>query len=312
MARGLNIAFAGTPEAAALILRRLLEDGAHQVIHVFTQPDRPAGRGRRLYPGPVKQVAEAANIPLSQPQTAADLQAENVLARADVLAVAAFGLLLPEAVIHRPRHGSVNVHFSLLPRWRGAAPVQRAIEAGDEQSGVTIMQMDAGLDTGAILLQQSCPIHSDDTAGSLQARLADLGVGCLQRVLDRLGTESLRPVPQDERLATYATKVDKREAEIDWTQPAALIERRIRAFNPSPVAHTTLDGQSMRIWAARVLETPRGDHRPGDIAACTAEGLDVASGDRLLRIELLQLPGKNIVSAREFYHGHPRFRKQSY
>jgi methionyl-tRNA formyltransferase len=312
VARGLNIAFAGTPDPAAVILRRLLEDGTHRIIHVFTQPDRPAGRGRRPRPGPVKQAADAAGLPLSQPQTAAELQAGNILAGADVLAVVAFGLLLPEVVIHRPRYGSVNVHFSLLPRWRGAAPVQRAIEAGDDQSGVTIMQMDAGLDTGAVLLQQSCPIHPDDTAGSLQDRLAGLGGDCLLKALDQLGTASLVPVPQDERLATYAAKVDKREAEIDWTQPAALIERRIRAFNPSPVARTSLYEQPMRIWAARVLETPRGDRRPGDIAACTTAGLDVAAGDRLLRIEALQLPGKKKVSAREFYHGHPRFHKQSY
>lgn len=311
MARGLNIAFAGTPEPAAVILRRLLEDGPHRVTHVFTQPDRPAGRGRRPRPGPVKQLAEAAGIPLSQPRTGADLQAGRALAEADVLAVAAFGLLLPEAVIDRPRYGSVNVHFSLLPRWRGAAPVQRAIEAGDEQSGVSIMQMDAGLDTGAVLLQESCPIRPDDTAGSLQDRLAHLGGDCLLRALDLLGTSSLVPVPQDERLATYAAKVDKGEAEIDWTLPAVLIERKIRAFNPSPVAHTTLEGQPMRIWAARVLEAAGADRRPGTIDACTAAGLDVVTGDRLLRIESLQLPGKKTVSAREFYHGHPRFHKQS-
>lgn len=307
MAQALNIAFAGTPELAAVVLRILIESGRHAVMQIYTQPDRPAGRGRQPQPSPVKQLGLAAGIPVFQPGTAAALQGHPALAKADVLAVAAFGLILPESVIHAARCGAVNVHTSLLPRWRGAAPIQRAIEAGDAETGITIMQMDAGLDTGPILLQRGCPIHPDDTAGNLHDRLATLGGECLLEVLDRIAAGSLRPVPQDDSRATRAPKISKAEAEIDWSLPAAVIERRIRAFNPAPVAHTTLNGQPMRIWRARVLEASRSGQEPGQVAACTESGLDVTTGDRLLRVESLQLPGKKAITAREFHHGHPRF-----
>jgi len=305
----LTIAYAGTPELAAVILRTLLQDGRHRILQIYTQPDRRAGRGRKLQPGPVKRLAEDAGIPVFQPRSGQELQVHPALAAVDVLAVAAFGLILPESVIRAPRHGAVNVHTSLLPRWRGAAPIQRAIEAGDELTGITIMQMDAGLDTGDILLQQSCPIHPEDTAGSLQERLAALGGECLLRALDQIAAGEVQPVPQDEAGACYAYKISKAEAEIDWTLPAAVIERRIRAFNPAPVAHTTVAGQSMRIWRARVLEDTRGDRAPGEVVACTPAGLDVATGTGVLRIESLQLPGKKMISAADFHRGYPRFHK---
>jgi methionyl-tRNA formyltransferase len=306
---GLDIAFAGTPELAAVILGRLLDDARHRVVHIYTQPDRRAGRGRRSRPGPVKRLAESAGIPLTQPASAADLAGHPALDQADVLVVVAFGLILPEAVIDRPKYGSVNVHFSLLPRWRGAAPMQRVIEAGDPVTGISIIQMDAGLDTGDILLQRACPVEPGDTAASLQDRLVALGADCLLQALDQIGSGHIEPVPQNERQATYAAKVSKAEAEIDWSQPAAVIERRVRAFNPAPVAHTTLKGQAMRIWRARVLEQGCADHPPGQLVACTEEGLDVATADYLLRIESLQLPGRKIIGAAEFYHGNPRFRQ---
>lgn len=311
MAQGLDIAFAGTPEIAAVILGRLLDDARHTIVHIFTQPDRRAGRGRRSQPGPVKRLGESVGIPLTQPATAAELVGHPALDQADVLVVVAFGLILPEAVINRPKHGSVNVHFSLLPRWRGAAPIQRAIEAGDPVTGISIIQMDAGLDTGDILLQRACPVDPGDTAASLQERLVALAANCLPQMLDQIGSGHVEPVPQNELQATYAAKVSKAEAEIDWSQPAAVIERRVRAFNPAPVAHTTLNGQAMRILRARVLDQDSAGQPPGQLVACTEEGLDVATTDHLLRIESLQLPGRKIISAREFYHGNPRFRQQS-
>jgi methionyl-tRNA formyltransferase len=311
VARGLDIAFAGTPEIAAVILGRLLDDARHTIVHIFTQPDRRAGRGRRSRPGPVKRLGESAGIPLTQPATAAELVGHPALDQADVLVVVAFGLILPEAVIDRPKYGSVNVHFSLLPRWRGAAPIQRAIEAGDPVTGISIIQMDAGLDTGDILLQRACPVDPGDTAASLQERLVALAANCLPQMLDQIGSGHVEPVPQNEIQATYAAKVSKAEAEIDWSQPATVIERQVRAFNPAPVAHTTLNGQAMRILRARVLDQDSAGQPPGQLVACTEEGLDVATTDHLLRIESLQLPGRKIISAREFYHGNPRFRKQS-
>ncbi len=306
METGLRLAFAGTPDLAAVILARLLEDGRHRVGHVFTQPDRRAGRGRRPVTGPVKALAQQHGLPVSQPHTGSEMENHPALAEAEVLAVAAFGLILPEEVIKLPRYGSVNVHTSLLPRWRGAAPIQRAIEAGDSVTGITIMQMAAGLDRGDILLQQECPIAADDTAGTLHDRLAGLGADCLLEVLDRLAAGRLTSTPQDDSRATYAPKISKAEAEIDWSQPAAVIERKVRAFNPTPVAHTRLNGQAMRIWQARALPGDAGAE-PGTPVAHSADGLDVATGDGLLRILQLQLPGRKVIAAREFYNGHPRF-----
>lgn len=309
MTDSLTIAYAGTPELAAVVLRALLEDGRHRILQIYTRPDRRAGRGRRRQPSPVKRLGEAAGLPVFQPESARDLRGHPALAAADMLAVAAFGLILPEAVIHAPRHGAVNVHTSLLPRWRGAAPIQRAIEAGDAVTGISIMQMDTGLDTGDILLQQTCPVRPDDTAGSLEERLAVLGGECLLRALDQIAAGKAHPVPQDETRACYARKISKAEAAIDWSRPATVLERRIRAFNPAPVAHTTLHGISMRIWRARVLEDDHSNYGPGEIVAFTETGLDVATGAGVLRIESLQLPGKKIISAADFHRGYPRFRK---
>jgi methionyl-tRNA formyltransferase len=303
---GLRLAYAGTPELAAVILARLLDDGRHPVEHVFTQPDRRAGRGRKPVTGPVKALALERGLAVSQPRTAAQLDRHPALAEADLLVVVAYGLILSETTISRPRYGSVNVHTSLLPRWRGAAPIQRAIEAGDERTGITIMQMDAGLDTGPVLLQRECPISPDDTAATLHDRLALLGGDCLLEALDALAAGRLSPHPQDEGRATYAAKISKAEAEIDWSRPAAEIERRIRAFNPEPVAHTRLNGQPMRVWRATQRPGPAGAE-PGRVVGFTPAGLDVATGSGVLRILDLQLPGKRPVNAAEFHRGHPRF-----
>lgn len=306
MSQGMRIAFAGTPELAAVILGRLLDEGAHTIRHVFTQPDRPAGRGRKITASPVKSLAEKHGLPVSQPQTAAELETHPALADSDVLVVAAFGLILPETAMGMPHYGSVNVHTSLLPRWRGAAPIQRAIEAGDRETGITIMQMDAGLDTGPILLQKPCPIHADDTAGTLHDRLAVLGADCLLEALDRIAAGDPHPVPQDERQATYARKISKAEAAIDWSRPAIEIERKIRAFNPVPVAHSVILDRDIRIWRARALPGDDGS-TPGTVTRYSPEGLDMAAGKGRLRILELQLPGKKPTGIREFYSGHPDF-----
>lgn len=306
MNSGLRIAFAGTPALAATILARLLEDGRHTIGPVFTQPDRPAGRGRKPAASPVKRLALDHGLSLFQPRDAEQLESQPELADCDVLVVAAFGLILTEKALNTTRLGSVNVHTSLLPRWRGAAPIQRAIEAGDNETGITIMQMEAGLDSGPVLLQQSCPIHPDDTAGSLHERLAVLGADCLLETLDRMAAGQLQPAPQDHNRATYAAKVHKAEAMIDWSRPAEEIERKIRAFNPAPVARTEIAGRELRIWRAGIL-TAEAEAPPGTVTGFSPQGLDIATGTKPLRLLEIQLPGKKVTAIREFYHGHPGF-----
>lgn len=298
---GLKILFAGTPEFAARHLEALLSSH-HEVVAVYTQPDRPAGRGKKLTPSAVKALALQHNITVYQPPSLKNAEAQQELANcgADVMVVVAYGLLLPKAVLETPRLGCLNVHGSILPRWRGAAPIQRAIEAGDTISGVTIMQMDEGLDTGAMLLKSECPIVDTDTSADLHDRLAELGPPALLETLNNLG--QLVPEPQNNEQANYARKIEKAEAEIDWRAPAIEIQRRIRAFNPFPICYTTLPNKErLRIHTAQFLDIAG---EPGTVISADKHQLVVACGEGALAITHLQLPGKKIMSAAEFANGH--------
>ncbi len=299
----LRILFAGTPDFSVPPLRALLES-EHQVVGVYTQPDRPAGRGRKLQPSPVKQVAQEAGVPVHQPVTLRQAEAvETIAALApDLMVVVAYGLILPPEVLAIPRLGCVNIHASLLPRWRGAAPIQRAIEAGDRVTGVSIMQMDEGLDTGPVYLMRETPIEREDTAATLHDRLARLGAEALMEALPGIAAGTLQPKPQDESGATYAPKLEKKEAFIDWTQPAWRIERKVQAFNPWPVAQTRYEQANLRIWEAHAIEGMAA--APGTVMAAGREGVDVATGDGLLRITRLQMPGKKPVTAQDFINAH--------
>ena len=308
MATGLKILFAGTPEFAASSLAGLL-DSEHEVLAVYTQPDRPAGRGRKLSASPVKALALAHGLPVLQPASLRDEEAQRELAawNADVLVVVAYGLILPEPVLATPRLGCVNVHASLLPRWRGAAPIQRAILAGDAETGVTIMQMDKGLDTGDMLRVVCCPIEPTDTAGILHDRLAELGAQALLHTLAALARGDVRAEPQDDAQACYAEKLQKAEAQIDWQQSAEQLSRTVRAFNPWPVAFTRFDDKNLRIWFAIVLPADSGldtAAAPGTVLAESRDGIDVATGDGGLRIQQLQMPGGKVLSAEQFLNAH--------
>ena len=302
----MRIAFAGTPDFARIALARLHAAG-HRVALVLTQPDRPAGRGMKLTPSPVKQFALANGLPLAQPRglrldgkfadDAAAARAALEQARPEAIVVAAYGLILPRWVLDLPRLGCLNIHASLLPRWRGAAPIQRAIEAGDAQTGITVMQMDAGLDTGDMLLAQSVAIGAGDTAATLHDRLAPLGAELVVEALDRAAQGTLQPRPQPAIGATYAAKIDKREAAIDWTVPAPVLERRLRAFDPFPGATSALGGEAVKFWRARVVE---GRGRPGEILAATDAGIVVACGEGALGVLELQPPGGRRLTAGQF------------
>jgi methionyl-tRNA formyltransferase len=297
----LRIIFAGTPEFAATHLQALI-DSEHQLIGVYTQPDRPAGRGKKLQASPVKHLAEAAAIPVYQPASLRDAGAQQALAQlhADLLVVVAYGLILPQAVLDTPRLGCLNVHASLLPRWRGAAPIQRAIQAGDRETGITIMQMDAGLDTGAMLATATCEIDRQTTAASLHDRLAELGPPLLLQVLADLEACQRQAQPQDDQLATYADKILKSEAELDWRQSAQTLDRAIRAFNPFPVCFSKLGGERVKVWRAR----PDGSGSDPAVAAGTIlradrEGILVSCGDGRLLVQQLQLPGGKQLAAEQ-------------
>lgn len=297
----MNILFAGTPEFAVAPLRALLASG-HKVLGVYTQPDRPAGRGRVLTPSPVKAAALEANIPVYQPlnfkQEVDRLQLAAL--KPDLMVVVAYGLLLPQAVLDIPRLGCINIHASLLPRWRGAAPIQRALAAGDAQTGICIMQMEAGLDTGPVHLVRSLAIDDADTAQSLQERLAQLGADALIEALPLLEHPDHHPIPQDDSLACYAQKLRKEEAWLDWTQDAKSLERLIRAFNPWPIAQGLYQSQPLRIWQARVLENATTAAAPGTLISSGPEGIDVATGSGVLRLLHLQLPGKKAMAVADF------------
>jgi len=307
MSPDLKLAYAGTPELAAIILKKLIDANLYTIARVYTQPDKPTGRGRKLQKGAVKILAESRHLPLQQPTQPEDIDRDSALADVDILVVAAYGMLLPESILNRPRLGCINVHTSLLPRWRGAAPIQRAIQAGDIETGITIMQMDSGLDTGNILLQKQIPIASNETAGSLHDRLAIMGGDVLLDALTRIGNGTLQGQPQENAKASYAHKISKAEAEIDWYLPAETIERTVRAFNPFPIAHTNLNDMHMRIWEVEVLNIENNGLRPGTVVASSTSGIDVVSADHLIRIHKLQLPGKKMVTASEFHNGHQHF-----
>ncbi|MBB5321791.1 methionyl-tRNA formyltransferase [Marinobacter oulmenensis] len=299
----MRVVFAGTPDFAATALKTLIEAG-HHLVGVYTQPDRPAGRGRKLLPSPVKQVALETDIPVFQPESLKTPEAQQQLAdlKPDVMVVAAYGLILPAAVLDIPGLGCLNIHASLLPRWRGAAPIQRAIAAGDEETGITIMQMDEGLDTGAMLLRVATPIEADDTGGSLHDRLATMGGEAIIEALAGLVEGQLVAEPQDEAEACYARKLSKEEGHLDWQRPAAELERLIRAFNPWPGTYTELDGERVRIHGARALPD-NSDQPAGTVLRRERDGIDVACGTGTLRIERVQLPGTRAQSVSDLING---------
>lgn len=285
----MRIVFAGTPDFAARHLQALLETD-HEIVAVYTQPDRPAGRGQKLVASPVKQLAVEQGIPVHQPVRLKDADAQATLASLtpDLLIVVAYGLILPQAVLDIPRLGCINSHASLLPRWRGAAPIQRAIEAGDANTGVTVMQMEAGLDTGPMLLKVETPINDHDTGASLHDRLAALGSQAVVNAVSRIAQTGLQGEVQDDARATYAHKLDKSESLLDWRRPAIELDRRIRAFFPWPGCHTTLDGAAVKVLEASVGV---GSGQPGQILEASREGLTVACGDGALILTRLQLAG---------------------
>ncbi|WP_220266735.1 methionyl-tRNA formyltransferase [Enterobacter sp. Colony194] len=307
MSDSLRIIFAGTPDFAARHLDALLAAN-YNVVGVFTQPDRPAGRGKKLMPSPVKVVAQEHGLPVFQPASLRPAENQQLIAdlNADIMAVVAYGLILPKAVLEMPRLGCINVHGSLLPRWRGAAPIQRSLWAGDDETGVTIMQMDVGLDTGDMLYKLACPITPDDTSASLYDKLAELGPQGLIETLQLLASGKARPEVQDESQVTYAEKLSKEEALLDWSLSAAQLERCIRAFNPWPMSYFMMDGQPVKVWKASVLEAAT-NAAPGTILEADKQGIQVATAQGVLNIEELQPAGKKAMKAQDLLNSRKAF-----
>lgn len=299
----MQVIFAGTPDFAVPTLSALVAAG-HSVVAVYTQPDRPAGRGRKVQVSAVKQFALAKNLTVHQP-TSLSSEAEIIQQlHADVMVVVAYGLILPTTILALPRLGCVNVHASLLPRWRGAAPIQRAIAAGDQQSGITIMQMDAGLDTGDMLLQTNTDILDDDTGGSLHDRLAELGAAALIETLTQLEAGNSTATPQNEKLTTYATKLSKSEGALDWQQGATSLSRLVRAFNPWPGCHCQWQGKTLRIHHAHVKEGAATEGEPGTIITADEDGITVNTASGQLVLTQIQLAGGKSLTASDFINGH--------
>ena len=299
MSDSLRIIFAGTPDFAARHLNALLSS-EHQIVGVFTQPDRPAGRGKKLMPSPVKVLAEEKGIPVFQPVSLRPQENQQLVAdlQADIMVVVAYGLILPKAVLEMPRLGCLNVHGSLLPRWRGAAPIQRALWAGDRETGVTIMQMDVGLDTGDMLYKLSCPITAEDTSATLYDKLAQLSPQGLLATLTHIATGTATPEVQDEEQVTYAEKLSKEEALLDWSLSAAQLERCIRAFNPWPMSYFVIDDQPVKVWKASVINT-QAKAEPGTIIEANKQGIQVATAEGILNLESLQPAGKKAMNTQD-------------
>lgn len=308
----LKIIFAGTPEIALPTLQALIKS-THKICGVYTQPDRPAGRGQKLTASPVKEFAIQHHLPVYQPQTLKNSEEQEKMREIhpDVMVVLAYGLILPKEVLQIPRYGCINIHVSLLPRWRGAAPIQRAILAGDKKTGVTIMQMDEGLDTGNILKQESCEIFPQETSQMLQNRLSHLGAELLLKVLEEIEQQKLTAIQQDKSLATYAKKIEKAEAQIDWNKSALEIARAVYAFNPWPITFSIYENQNIRIWQAIPLENQATEKcEVGTIIDIQKEGIDVMTGQGILRILELQLPSGKRLAVKDFLNAKPTFFKK--
>ncbi len=300
----MRLAFAGTPDFAAKHLQALI-NSSHELVAVLTQPDRPAGRGKKDRPSPVKTLAEAHDLPVLQPTSLRKPEAVSAIAalELDALIVVAYGLILPQEVLDLPRFGCLNVHGSLLPRWRGAAPIQRAIEAGDPESGVTIMLMDAGLDTGPMLARGHCPITTQTSSGDLYDQLAELGPDLLLSVLEDLPLHLSKATTQNDQDANYAAKISKEEARIDWAEPAAVIARRVRAFNPAPGCYAFIKGQRLKVWAAQSAASTPGDE-PGTIVSSSGQSIAVRCGEGTILLETLQMAGSKAMQASDLLRGN--------
>lgn len=301
--KALRVIFAGTPEFAAKHLEALISE-QYNIVACYTQPDRPAGRGKKLQPSAVKQIALDNEIPVCQPLSLKNEEAQAELEswNADLMIVVAYGLLLPQAVLDAPKFGCINVHGSILPKWRGAAPIQRSVLAGDKETGVTIMQMDIGLDTGDMLLIETCPINADDTSGSIYSKLEQIGPGALIKTVEQIAAGTVIAEKQNDELATYAHKLTKQEAEIDWSESASVIDQKVRGYQPWPVAHIKIQDNAVKIWQVELVDN--AVNKPaGEIISADKNGILVATGEGTIRIVQLQPPGKKAMSAADFLNG---------
>lgn len=305
----MKIIFAGTPEISAAVLQTLI-DAKFNIVACLTQPDRPQGRGLKLTPSPVKVTAIAANIPVLQPAGLKNPNAQQEIKEyaADLMIVLAYGLILPQTVLDIPKLGCINIHASILPRWRGAGPIQHAILAGDHETGITIMQMDAGMDTGDMLATYPCKISDTDTSADLLQKLTTLAQTAILDSLSKLQAGNLQRIKQDDALATYAHKIDKQQAQIDWDKPAIEIDRTIRAYNPWPVAFTHFGSDTIRVWKAEVIAGQQSSAAPGTIIIVDKQGIQVNTGNGVIRLLTLQFPGKKPLPVNDICHAHPEIK----